>query len=212
MLARDVLNLVANLSIGLDTPTANDEEIFLRYLNLAHFDLFAHTATVNPFIPKQSDILDVNNGVVDNLTAPLFSFRVVYRTDTNTPLISYSYDKIIESDPGLTITGEPKYWYFSENAINVWPLWTQPQGIGARYNVEVTPFGINDDLSPIYPAHFHPLLVHGTCYYLFQTESGFKNEVKMAKADVRWEKGKSDMYNHFLMIGGKPIFSTYSNI
>jgi len=212
MLVTDVLNLVANLSIGLDVPTEDDQQIFLRYLNLAHFKLFGHTAPVNPFIPIHSDILDVNNGVVDNLTAPIFSFRIVYRTDTNKPLIESSYDEIISKDPGLTIIGQPSYWYFANNSINVWPLWTQAQGIGARYNVSSDLFEINDDLSPIYPLQFHPLLVDGTCYYLFQTESGFKNEVKMTLAKSEWKKGMTDLYNYFRTLGGKKIYSTFSKV
>lgn len=212
MLVTDVLNLVANLSIGLDNPTDDDQEIFLRYLNLAHFELFQHTAPVNPFIPIQSDMLDVNNGVVDNLTAPLFSFRSVYRTDSNKELIPYSYDKILDKDPGLIITGEPIYWYYINNKLNVWPLWTEEEGIGVRYNIASNPFQLNNDLSPIYPVQFHPLLIDGTCYYLFQTETGFKNESKMMNSQKRWKNGISNIYNYFVMLGGKPIYSTYSKI
>lgn len=212
MLVSDVLDLVANLSIGLDNPTQDDEEIFLRYLNLAHFELFSRTASINPFVTIQSDVLNVNDGVVDNLTAPLFSIRSVYSTDSKSSLIPYSYNRILDLDPTLTQTGQPQYWYYVNNTLNVWPLWTKDEGIGVRYVVAAEPFDLNDDLSPLYPPTFHPLLVDGTCYYLFQTESGFKNETKMLKAEKRWMNGTTDLYNYLLMVGGKPIYSTFSNI
>lgn len=212
MLVSDILDLMANLGIGLDEPTKDDNEIYLRYLNLAHFELYRHTASVNPFLILQKDILSVNNGVVDSLTAPLFSIRKVYRTDTNLGLIAYSIDKVLDSDPSLSVIGNPIYWYYANNNLNVWPLWTQQDGLGVIYNTEINYLKINDDLNSYYPLSFHPLLADGAVYYLFQSETGFKNDIKMKKAEERWNEGRTNLYNYFLTVAGKPIYSTFSRI
>lgn len=212
MLVNDVLNLVATLSIGLDNPTDNDKQIFLKYLNLAHFKVCQETALINPNVSIQSDILDVNNGVVDDLTAPLLSFRSVYNADSNIPLSSYPYDRILKKDPALKITGSPVYYYFINKKLNVWPLITQTQLIGVRYNTIPSIFNINDDLSPLYPELYHPVFIDGTAYYIFQGESGFKNETKMLMAQKEWLKGKADLFNYFRILSGNSIYSTYSAI
>lgn len=212
MLVSDVLNLVANLSIGLDSPTPDDQIIWLRYLNLAHFELYRHTAPVNPFLTLQTDTLNVNNGVVDALSQPIFAPRTVYRADINQIIQPYSLDKVLQCDPGLQVEGEPKYWYYANNSLNVWPLWTQANGIGVIYNTRANIFQINEDVSIYYPLEFHTLLADGTAYYLFQSEVGFKNDLKMQKAKDRWNEGKTNIYNYFVTVSGKPIYSTYSRI
>lgn len=216
MLVGEILNLVAELSIGLDSPTADDIPIFLNYLNLAHFELFSQTATVNPIVNIQRDVLAVTDGVVDPLTHDVFSFRSVYRADLNVQIHPTSIDKIIERDPSNITTGDPSFWYYSNGRLNVWPLFTQGTdigGIGVLYNTQPAPLGQNDDLSDYYPIGFHPLLVEGTCYYLFQSETGFKNDAKMNRSYKRWKDGKTILYNYLITLGsGKTFRSTYSRI
>lgn len=217
MFVGEILNLVAQLSIGLDSPTTDDQSIFLNYLNLAHFELYKKVASVNTIIPIQRDILNVADGVVDPLTQPIFNIRSVYRKDINLQLIPSSFDKIQVMDPSLIITGEPAYWYYINSTLNVWPLFTQATengGIGVVYDVQPVLFDLDDnsDLSVYYPIAYHPLLVDGTCYYMFQSETGFRNESKMTLMYNRWEAGKTTLYNYLMMSGGKNLYSTYSRI
>ena len=213
MLVSDILNITANFSLGLDFPTPDDLPIYLRYLNLAHFEAYRYTALINPFLNVNRETLDVDNGIAPPLSNTFFSIRKVYRTDTNKPLIETSYDEIIDKDPSLTQAGFPDYWYFINNSLNVWPLWTQAQGVGIIYNRSVTPLNLNDDLSPPYPVEFHPVLADGTAYFLFQgEEAGFKNDSKMKIAQDRWNKGKADLYNYLFAVSRKKVYSTYSRI
>lgn len=215
MLVGEILNLVAQLSIGLDSPTADDQTIFLGYLNLAHFELYKKVASVNTGTPIQRDLLAVTDGLVDPLTQPMFNIRSVYRKDRNIQLCPYSFDLIQQKDPALITTGEPRYWYYINNAVNLWPLFTQTVeegGIGVVYDMQPFPFDLagNSDLSTYYPLAYHPLLVDGTCYYTFQSETGFRNESKMNMMQARWELGKVNLYNYLMMSGGKNLYSTYS--
>lgn len=215
MLVGEILNLVSQLSIGLDSPTNDDIPIFLSYLNLAHYELYKKVASVNTIIPIQRDILNVTNGIVDPLTQSMFKIRSVYRNDINVQLKPYIYNRIQEKDPSLSITGEPIYWYYINNTLSVWPLFTQTianGGIGVVYNIQASPFDLeeNSDLSIYYPEVYHPLLVDGTAYYMFQSETGFRNDNKMNAMATRWEVGKTNLYNYFLMSGGDNFYSTYS--
>lgn len=214
MLVGDVLNLVGQLSIGLDSPTADDSAIWLNYLNLAHFELYAQTATVNTVIPIQTDQLNVTDGLCDPFTLPIFSVRSAYRIDTNRELQPTTFDRIMTRDPGLTILGDPIMWYIVGTRMHTWPITTlltaDGSGVGVIYNVQPPVFGPNDDLSLYYPTAFHPLLVDGTCYYMFQSEAGFNNQEKMRRADLQWTTGKTNLFNYFVALGGKTNFSTFN--
>jgi hypothetical protein len=216
MLVGDVLNLVAQLSMGLDSPTADDQKIWLGYLNLAHFDLFAQTATVNAGISIQTDQLNVTNGVCDPFTQPIYSIRSAYQIDTNRILQPSTYDKILKQDPGRQIQADPTSWYVINGRLNTWPLATlttvSGSGVGVIYNTQPVVFGLNDDLSLYYPLAFHPILVDGTCYYMFQSESGFSNQTKMQSSEMKWSKGKTNLFNYFVALGGKTSFSTFSRL
>jgi hypothetical protein len=215
MLVGEIIDLIAKLSIGLDSPTVDDRSIYLSYLNLAHFELYKKVAAVNTRIAIQRDILNVTNGVVDPLTKDMFNIRSVYRNDINFQLKPYSFDKIQTRDPSLIYTGQPTYWYYINNQLTVWPLFTQTVengGIGVVYDLQPLPFDLDDnsDLSIYYPVPYHPVLIDGASYYMFQSETGFRTESKMNSMMTRWETGKNNLYNYLRVSGGKSTYSTYN--
>jgi hypothetical protein len=216
MLVGDVLNFASQLSMGLDSPTADDAAIWLGYLNLAHFELFAQTATVNAGIPLITDKLNVTDGVCDPFTQSIYSVRSAYRIDINRVLQPTTYDKVLAQDPGGQILANPTHWYIINSILYTWPISTltieDGSGVGVIYNTQPIVFGMNDDLSLYYPVAFHPLLIDGTCYYMFQSETGFKNQEKMRTAEMRWTKGKTNLFNYFIALGGKTSFSTFNRL
>ena len=47
----DLIDLMANLSIGLDNPSDSDTVTFLKFLNLAYFELLQDSHAQNPQVP-----------------------------------------------------------------------------------------------------------------------------------------------------------------
>jgi len=41
VLVSEIIDLMGHLSIGRDNVSADEEKIFLKYINLAHFELYS---------------------------------------------------------------------------------------------------------------------------------------------------------------------------
>ena len=63
MNVENVIKIIANLSEGLDDPTKEDKEIYLKYLNLAYEELFKLIIQVNPEVKILIEKLKVQNGI-----------------------------------------------------------------------------------------------------------------------------------------------------
>jgi hypothetical protein len=215
----EIINLVSDLSIGLDSPTPDDQVVFVRYLNLAHAELFRKTAAVSPVVRiLRENNLNVTNGQVDPLTQTPFLIRSVTMMDQKKPLAATSLEEIEKTDPLLTKTGQPWAWYYANSSVFVYPLTTSDAQAGSgqagvSYIAQpsaLTLTTVSADLP--YPALYHPVLVDGTCYYLFQTEAGFKNDLKMKLALERWERGKSELLCYLRNLSGQQYYSTYTEV
>jgi hypothetical protein len=62
-----------------------------------------------------------------------------------------------------------------------------------------------------YPIAYHPVLVDGALYYLFQEEGGFKSSRRENEAKARWETGKSKLLSYLHNSSGQ-TFSTFSSV
>ncbi|CAK9250411.1 unnamed protein product [Sphagnum jensenii] len=214
-----IIDLVADLSIGLDTPTADDQAVFLKYLNLAHAELFRKTAAASPVVKiLRENNLNVTDGKVDALSQTPFLIRTVTLMDQKKPLLATSLESIEKTDPLLTKTGQPWGWYYANKSVSVYPLITSnPDGgtgqVGVSYLADPAPFILTTLSADIpYPVLYHPVLVDGTCYYLFQTEAGFKNDLKMKLSLDRWNGGKSELLCYLRNLSGQQYYSTYTEV
>lgn len=215
----EIINLVADLSIGLDTPAADDQAVFLKYLNLAHAELFRKTAAASPVVKiLRENNLNVTDGKVDALSQSPFLIRTVTMMDQNKPLLATSLEAIEKTDPLLTKTGQPWGWYYANKTVCIYPLASSnaeagTNQVGVSYLAEPLSLTLNTLSADIpYPALYHPVLVDGTCYYLFQTEAGFKNDLKMKLALDRWERGKSELLCYLRNLSGQQYYSTYTEV
>lgn len=214
----DILSLLATLSIGLDDPQDSDKAVFMRYINLCYFELLQSTLTQNPQVPITSEELDCIDGAVERTMQPIFIPKVVYDIASNLPLIGTTFDEVVQKDPGLTNnTGTALKWYYASGGINIYPnitsLKNQSGGIGIRYIKQPNPLTKDSPSKDILiPTIYQQVLADGAAYYLFQSETGFKDQVKMAAAMARWEQGKQNIFAYMKNIGGKKYFSTYSPV
>lgn len=212
MNVKQIISLVSGLSIGLDEPTESDSVIFLKYLNLAYFEILRATILKNPIYPKIRQTVQVTDGVLDTTSSGIYSIRKIYLPDSNAALTETNIDSILESDPSLSQTSTSPYsYYYDSGLVQVYPKYTGLIGIFYSPSAEMLEIGsVSTDI--FIPELYHSVLVDGTCYYLFQSETGFKNELKMQTVMQRWSDGKTQLMAYLTSLGGQKYFSTYSAV
>lgn len=213
----EILKLLAILSIGLDDPQDSDIVVFMKYINLCYFELLQATLSQNPLAVKLNEHLDCNNGVLAATSQNIFIPKQIYNIASNLPLTPTIESNVLENDPGLTKTGEPQQWYYANGVINVYPLTTSlvsdGKGFGVRYIPQPVPLTVSSLSADILiPALYQQVLADGASYYLFQSETGFKDQMKMEASMARWIEGKQKIFAYMKNISGKNSFSTYSPV
>jgi len=73
----EILKLLATLSIGLDdidvtNPDDSDVVVFMRFINLAYFELLQATISESPIVVNLNEQLDCTNGVLSTTSEPIF--------------------------------------------------------------------------------------------------------------------------------------------
>jgi len=218
----EILKLLATLSIGLDdidvtNPYDSDVIVFMRFINLAYFELLQATISESPLVVKLNEQLDCTNGALSSTSRNIFIPKHVYNIASNSSLSGTLEDDVLKQDPGLTKTGTPQQWYYANGVLNVYPLSTSliadGGGFGVRYISEPSPLVYNSQSTDILiPSLFQNVLADGASYYVFQSETGFKDQNKMLAAQVRWENGKKKLFSYMKNISGKKYLSTYSPV
>lgn len=210
MNVKEIVDLVAGLSIGLEQPTPDDQDIFLKYVNLVHFELYSKTVANNPFIQTVTETVNVVDGVAANTAVAPFIFRHVY-LPSGRALRKTSAEDILKRDPTLKTVGFSSLWYFFNGRINIYPKSTQ--AIGVLYVPSPRQFTLTTLEAEIpYPPISHQILVDGAAYYLYQSEAGFKAEGKLYETKMRYESGKTQLLSYLQTIGGNPHLSTYRDV
>ena len=213
----EIIKLLATLSIGLDDPTDSDIVVFMQFINLCYFEILQETLSQNPLSKINTEILDCNNGVLNATQEPIFIPLIVYDKKTNLLLTGNNRDDIEKRDPSLSKEGMPLEWYYSNGTINVYPLSNSliadGNGIGVRYIPEPSPLTANSTSSDILiPKLYQQILADGASYYVFQSETGFKDQNKMQTSAMRWKEGKQKLFAYMKNISGRKYYSTYSPI
>lgn len=213
----EILKLLATLSIGLDDLGESDITVFMQYINLAYFELLQATINESPLVVKLNEQLDCTNGVVSSTSQEIFIPKVIYDIRTNRQLLGSSEEDVLKVDPALIKTGNPDRWYYANGVINTYPISTTTVitggGIGIRYIAKpdaLTASSLSADI--LIPSLYHQVLVDGASYYVFQSETGFKDQTKMLSAQVKWEDGKKKLFSYMKNISGKKHLSTYSPV
>jgi len=213
-----ILKLLATLSIGLDDPTDSDIVVFMQFINLCYFELLQSTIAQNPLISVTHETLDCTDGDCEPTATPIFIPKVVYDVASNEALSGTTFDEVIKNDPGFTNTnGVAQEWFYSGGIISVYPVVTSlvadGNGIGIRYIPQPAPLTVNSLSSDILiPYMYQQVLADGASYYLFQSETGFKDQTKMQASMARWMEGKQKLFAYMKNVSGKKTFSTYSPV
>lgn len=210
----EILKLLATLSIGLDNPDDSDIVVWMRYINLCYFELLQATLSESPTVVKLHEKLDCTNGILAPTSQSIFIPKMVYNIASNTPLNKSLEEDVLNIDPSLTKTGTPQQWYYANGNINIYPITTNAVnaggGFGIWYIAEpnlLKSISLSSDI--LIPKVYQQLLADGASYYIFQSETGFKDQNKIDRAQTRWEDGKKKLFSYMKNISGKNILSTF---
>jgi hypothetical protein len=212
MTITEMLQQIANLSVGLDNATEFDNEINLRYLNLAHAELYRSTAAVNPDATIVQKTIAVDQGAlqekINAFTVKNLHIPIANNTKVLQPI---PYDWVLQHDPARTQAGQPIYWYRLNHKLFTYPKYTGD--IQVVYIGQAIPFTLETEEADIpYPPLYHSVLVDGACYYAFQGESGLKNREEMLLTLTRWEQGKKSCSQYLINQSNYGVISTYSEL
>lgn len=197
MNAQDIVQLIANQGLGNDNPSLSDKEVYLRYLDLAHKELYRSAKPLDEDAATQSVDIEIIDGVG---ALPAGLFHPVSAIDvTNKRKLTRKTRTWLEDNttPLLSETGVPSYYYYTKQFIYPYPK--SSITLRLRYIPNATPITLEttEDQIP-YPLEYHQVLVDGALHYLFQGEGGFKSGERRAEALARWQKGKNALRNHYV--------------
>lgn len=206
-----LLTLMGNLSVGNDNITPRERAIFLQYLNLAHFQLYQETANFNQNLLIQENLANEENSNEVPLSQMPYMVSSVYDVTHKQKLTRLSLVDAVDDDPDFSSKGTPSQYFIQKNILQFVPAQTVVIPVIVWYAPQPSLLTEETDEADIpYPLAYHPVLVDGALYYLFQDESGFKSSQKEETAKARWETSKTRLLSYLYTSSGQ-IFSTFSN-
>ena len=212
MTVKYLLTLMGHLSLGNDNIMPEERQIFLHYLNLTHFELYQVTA---PFNQDLFIFETVSNALGENavtLRFPPYALQTVYDQTHQKKLTRTSLADLLEKDPGFTATGYPYQYFLQGSVVHFYPPQTAITSVRVVYTPQPTFLTEQTEDQDIpYPIAYHPVLVDGGLYYVFQEEGGFKNPQKAVEAQRRWEDGRSRLLSSLYNTSGE-TFTTFMNV
>ena len=197
---------MGHLSLGNDNITPEERQIFLHYLNLAHFDLYQVTVPFNQNLFVFETLSNVLGENAVTLANPPYVIQSVYDQTHKKKLTRTSLADLLEKDPGFEAKGHPYQYFLQGSVIHFYP----PQTAITLVRVVYTPQPVlfteeTEDREIPYPIAYHPVLVDGALYYVFQEEGGFKNPQKAVEAQKRWEDGRSRLLSSLYNTSGETL-------
>ncbi len=207
-----LLSLMGNLSLGNDNITKEEKTIFLQYLNLAHLELYQVTANFNQDLLTHTTLANQVDSNQVQLPETPYLVNGVYDLTHKRQLHKVCLSDILEKDPAFSRTGHPIQYFVQKDILQFVPIQTAITSIKIWYIPQPVILAENTPEQDIpYPFAYHPVLVDGALYYLFQEEGGFKNLQKAVDAKERWEVGQTRLLSYLYNVSGQ-TFTTFSSV
>ena len=207
-----LLSLMGNLSLGNDNITQVERAIFLQYLNLANLELYQITANFNQDLLVQVTLANQVDSNQVQLPETPYLVNSVYDLTHQRQLRRISLNDAITKDPAFIANGNPTQYFVKRDVLEFVPTQTTITSIKIWYVPQPIILAENTPEQDIpYPLAYHPVLVDGALYYLFQEEGGFKNLQKAQAAQARWEIGQTRLLAYLYNSSGQ-LFSTFSSV
>lgn len=215
MNVKEIVAQAVSLGTGIERFSKLTQDLYVRYLNQAHFDLYALLAPVN--FPAYLVYDDKTRD--DPEVKKVFFVQSVCLQNSIIPLEKALYQDLIEGDPFLEQRGDPRVWYHQEQG-DTWTIHLYPVPERAPEEVKFRVYYVpspkllkieqREEEIP-YPSLHHSTLVDGLMYYIIQSDQGFNNSVDLKIYLDRWEKKKAALLASYQMSKQRK-FSTFSEV
>jgi hypothetical protein len=174
--------------------------------------LYQETANFNQDLILQETLVTLENTPTVTLSQMPYAMHAVYHVTHKQTLNRISRADLLSLDPALAATGKPQHYVLQKNILQLYPPQTAVTQITVAYVPQPSRLTEKTAESEIpYPLAYHPVLVDGGLYYLFQQEGGFKNTTKENEALIRWQNGKARLLSYLSTASGE-FFSTFSSV
>ncbi len=208
----DMISAMDILGIGKVYSDEDSKRIALVFLNLAHDELYRETANLNSDVLIKDVVTTIANQSILPLGQPTFSVSKVLQVGRKYKIEGKSVLDFADYESENLESADPVIYTKIRQTVSVYPI--VPTSI-YTFNIwsapERTPLFINTPESGIpYPLSYQSVLVNGALYYLFQDESGFKNQTRENEALRRWVNGKKDLISYLYGSNSQSI-STFEN-
>ena len=211
MFVSDLIKKASLIGIGIDDPKGSEQEIYLKYFNIAYKDLFNLVFRESPsrFLTEMS----LKNG--DDVFSVL-SIERVKRKNDNTLLKEVDIFSSFEASPhDLRNCYQIMFGVGGQATIKTFPEEDRID-LGILYYRQPETFDLEDDLelSTQYFALMETPLIDGIIYYSLMGESGFSSNTDINIFLKKWESSKSTLISQMQQYNGRDnlAYSTYSSV
>jgi len=189
----DILDNVIDLSIGRDEADDEERATFLNYLNMASEELYRLTA---PFDEQRSQT-HIQQNFDESVNIELKDSE---GDEIDILAVSKVRSKQFEkfSQVSFALLQEKKFmgeaytpiFCVRKNVFTLYSNGTKPYDVFMAYTPIFIDFTGDEEEGDIpFRIEWHPLLVYGTLYYIYQDMDGFKSSVKESIAASEWKSG-----------------------
>lgn len=196
---KDIIDLMSQTSIGIDESTVATRKIYLKYLNLYHFELYNKVVKVNPFI-ETNEIFRVEEDL--NLLLKKDGSKLRY----NNNFVDIKNIIFIKIRNGLF--GELLPFYIKDNCVFI----DKPIGFFKKnyswVKLNCTPCAKmleentkQEDIP--YPANYQQVLIYGANYHMYQNEGGMRSTSQMQFNMVKCKDLESKLITYFYDMSNK---------
>ncbi len=201
------------MSVGQDDSSPSDQAIFLKYLNLAHQELFPITAHINSDLLIAKLVPTVVDENILYLSQPFYMINKVHIQGQYTTLRRLTFDQYLNmSLLNSREAGSPRYFSVHKKGIYLYPAPTDGVYQVAVFYIPLVTLTLDMEEDDIpYPVAYHHVLLNGALTLLFRDESGFRSTSKEQDIKEDWVAGQRNLVS-FLSYQSCGSLSTYSDL
>jgi hypothetical protein len=179
-------------------------------LNIYPYPSFTNTPTIDSFVWVSSTSFTIN--ISDNSIIADFFVGQTLQLSIDTVIYTVQISEIDLNVPNqitFTVTGTPIPDFSGADSVSL--SFASFRNIGVTYIPQpalLTQQMVSAQI--LIPPLYQYILADGAAYYVFQSETGFKDPIKMQTSYARWIEGKQRLFAYLRNQGGQKYYSTYS--
>lgn len=181
-------------------------------VNIYPYPTYNNTPSINSFVWISATSFTIN--ISDNSIVADFFIGQTLQLSINTVVYTVQIaviDVSVLNQITFTVTGTSIPAFTGADAIFL--SYASFSNIGITYIPQpalLTQLTLSANI--LIPSLYQYILADGAAYYVFQSETGFKDQTKMQTSYTRWMEGKQRLFAYLRNQGGQKYYSTYSPV